>query len=59
MALKKLEKTDSEFGKLLADGGFLKIPKIGDVVHGKIISTSRREVRIDIEGVTTGVIRGR
>jgi len=61
MAFKKLEKDkeNSEFGKLLADGGFLKIPKVGDVVHGKVIAVSRREVRVDIEGMTTGVIRGR
>ncbi len=50
---------DTEFGKLLAEGGYLKIPKVGDAVKGKILSSSRREVRIDIEGVTTGVVRGR
>ncbi|MFH1253544.1 MAG: S1 RNA-binding domain-containing protein [Candidatus Uhrbacteria bacterium] len=59
MAFKKLINEESEFGKMLADGGFLKIPKVGDVIRGKIIATSRREVRIDIEGMTTGVIRGR
>ncbi|MBI4599225.1 S1 RNA-binding domain-containing protein [Candidatus Uhrbacteria bacterium] len=51
-------KEDTAFGKLLAESG-LKIPKVGDAVTGKIISSSRREVRIDLEGVTTGVVRGR
>ena len=62
MATKKVAKQikeDSAFGKLLTDGGYLKVPKVGDAVTGKIISASRREVRIDIEGVTTGVVRGR
>jgi len=59
MALKKPENLNSELGKLLADGGYLKIPKVGDVVRGKVLSTNRREVRLDIEGMTSGVIRGR
>jgi small subunit ribosomal protein S1 len=59
MAFKKPVNENSELGKLLADGGFLKIPKVGDVVRGKIISANRREVRLDIEGMTSGVIRGR
>ncbi len=49
----------TEFQQLMEDGEYLKIPKIGDVVKGEIISADRREVRIDIEGMTTGVIRGR
>ncbi len=49
----------TEFQQLMADGEYLHIPKIGDVVKGEIISADRREVRIDIEGMTTGVIRGR
>ncbi len=50
----------SQFEKLLIEGDYLKkIPKVGDVVKGKIISANRREVRVDIEGVTTGVVRGR
>ncbi len=50
----------SEFEKLLLEGEYLKkIPKVGDVVKGNIICANRREVRIDIEGVTTGVVRGR
>lgn len=59
MALKKPVIEDSEFGKLLASGGYLKIPKVGDTIHGKIISLSRREIRLDLDSMTTGVVRGR
>ncbi len=47
----------SEFASLV--DGFLVIPKVGDVVHGKVVSASRREVRLDIDGFGAGVIRGR
>jgi small subunit ribosomal protein S1 len=44
---------------LLADKTFLNIPKVGDVIKGKIISIIKNEVRIEIEGYRTGVVRGR
>ena len=49
----------TEFAKLIAEGAYLQFPQLGDIVNGKIISASRREVRVDIGGMTTGVIRGR
>ncbi len=49
----------TEFQKLMDEGTYLTVPKVGDVVKGKIISADRREVRIDIDGMTVGVIRGR
>ncbi len=49
----------TEFQKLMDEGTYLTIPKVGDVVKGKIISADRREVRVDIDGMTVGVIRGR
>ncbi len=45
--------------KTLLQGIAINVPKVGDVVKGKVISVDRGEVRLDIEGVTTGVIRGR
>lgn len=45
--------------KKLLDNSSVKIPKKGDVVKGKIVSISNKEVNIDIENLTTGVIRGR
>ncbi|OGF21114.1 hypothetical protein A2257_00255 [Candidatus Falkowbacteria bacterium RIFOXYA2_FULL_38_12] len=44
--------------QLLADPNFLKIPKVGDVVRGKVLSISKNEVHLDIEGLTTGIVRG-
>lgn len=49
----------SEFQKLLEEGNYLNIPKIGDVVTGKVIGAGRREIRIDVNGIATGVVRGR
>lgn len=38
---------------------FLDIPKMGDVVKGTVISVGKNEVRVDIAGYRTGVVRGR
>lgn len=35
------------------------IPKPGDVIPGRVLSVSKNEVHLDIDGLTTGVIRGR
>jgi small subunit ribosomal protein S1 len=48
----------SEFAKLLANDQ-LVIPQVGDTITGKIISASKSEVKLDINGVMTGIIRGR
>lgn len=37
----------------------MNVPKVGDVVKGAVISVDRGEIHMDIEGMTTGVIRGR
>ncbi len=47
------------FKKLLQEEDAIHIPKAGDLIKGKIISITRSEVRIDINGVKTGVVRGR
>ncbi|MFA6255406.1 MAG: S1 RNA-binding domain-containing protein [Patescibacteria group bacterium] len=55
----KTKDQSSQFKKILAEGDFIKIPKVGDLVKGKIIDISRSEIRLDIDGFTTGVVRGR
>ncbi|MFZ5391189.1 MAG: 30S ribosomal protein S1 [Patescibacteria group bacterium] len=35
------------------------VPKVGDLVQGEVITLGKREVKLDIPGFTTGVIRGR
>lgn len=55
------KKTDQalakEFAKLLQQDT-VKIPQVGDIVRGAVVSTSSSEVKIDIDGVLTGVVRG-
>ncbi len=47
-----------EFAKLLEEY-FSSIPSVGDTVKGKVLSVSKGEVRVDVEGLAAGVIRGR
>lgn len=51
-------KEKGQFKTLIEEHKFFQIPKVGDLVKGKIIKISRAEVHLDIEGLTTGVIRG-
>jgi small subunit ribosomal protein S1 len=37
----------------------LKVPKVGDVLEGTILSVGKNEVFIDIDGIGLGVVRGR
>lgn len=45
--------------QMINDGILPKFPKPGEIVEGKILSISRFEVKIDLEGLTTGVVRGK
>jgi small subunit ribosomal protein S1 len=46
--------------ELLASGGIeIKVPKVGDVLEGTILSAGKNEVYVDIEGIGLGVVRGR
>jgi len=53
-----MDDQNQDFKTLLEDKAFLGIPKVGDTVKGKIIATAKNEVKIDIEGYRTGVVRG-
>ncbi len=48
---------NDNFVKLL-DSDSLKIPKAGDTVKGTVLAASKAEVRLDVGGVMTGVVRG-
>ncbi|MFH0857220.1 MAG: S1 RNA-binding domain-containing protein [Candidatus Magasanikbacteria bacterium] len=52
------ENTQQDFGTLLKEY-FAKLPKVGEVVEGNVISVDNGAVRIDINGLATGVVRGR
>lgn len=57
---KKLEtKTSAAMEELLSSSEATQVPKVGDIVEGTIINVGKREVRLDIPGFTTGIIRGR
>jgi small subunit ribosomal protein S1 len=49
----------SQLAELLADKTYLNIPKVSDVIKGEVIDVSRNEVRVDVPGYRTGVVRGR
>lgn len=49
----------SEFQRLLEDRRYLTVPKVGDVVKGRVVSVSKAEVHLDINGYRSGLIRGR
>lgn len=44
---------------LALDGVDIKVPKLGDVLEGTILSVGKNEVYIDIAGFGLGVVRGR
>ncbi len=53
------EKALKDDFKALLQDHIANLPKEGDVVKGKVLSVDKGEVRIDVEGLTTGVVRGR
>lgn len=52
-----LNDVKSVFEKLL-DKDNLKISQAGDIVKGTVVSASKAEVRLDIDGILVGVVRG-
>ncbi|HEV8600983.1 MAG TPA: S1 RNA-binding domain-containing protein [Patescibacteria group bacterium] len=44
---------------LAAEEVEIKVPKVGDVLEGKVLSVGKNEVFIDIDGIGLGVVRGR
>jgi len=56
---KTKKEADGEFKQLLADKDYLDIPSAGDIIKGKVISATKREIRIDIPSFRTGIVRGR
>ncbi|MBD3311388.1 MAG: S1 RNA-binding domain-containing protein [Candidatus Magasanikbacteria bacterium] len=47
----------SDFKKMLKDY-FIAVPKEGEMVKGEVISVDHGAVRLDVNGVTTGIVRG-
>ena len=47
----------SSFGDLL-EKSEIKIPQVGDILKGRVVSASKAEVMLDINGILIGVVRG-
>ena len=52
------EKKESKVLKALLEKDTIKIPEVNDIVIGKVVSASKSEVRLDINGIFIGVVRG-
>lgn len=50
---------NSEMGKLLDEKQYFNLPKEGDLVKGAVISIDKNEIHIDLNGIATGVVRGK
>ena len=55
----KKTQTESAMTELLSQNKYSKMPVIGELVEGVVISAAKNEVKIDIPGWTTGVVRGK
>lgn len=49
---------DSKFAKLLQEQE-IQIPSLGDTIKGVVLSVSKAEVKLDLNGSLSGVVRGR
>lgn len=54
----KIDKIDKEEYKKILDKIDFKLPKDGDLIRGSVISASKSEVRLDVDGIQAGVVRG-
>lgn len=57
-ATKTADKNPSEIDKLFVDEATTAFPKVGDTLKGVVIAVGRNEVRIDVNGVAVGIVRG-
>lgn len=59
LAQSTIKSVAPELQRLLEDKQFLTLPKVGDIVRGRVLSVSKTEVHLDIGGYASGVVRGR
>src|SRR3989338_10028282 len=52
------EKKNKDFKQLVDDPQYTNIPKVGDIVKGKVITAGRSLIRLDLDGLAIGVVRG-
>jgi len=56
--LEQTKEDDKDLNRLLTLKSSKSLPKVGDLVEGVVISASKSEVMIDINGLTVGIVRG-
>ncbi len=49
---------DKELNKLYSSKSSKTLPKVGELIEGTVISASKSEVLIDVNGLTVGIVRG-
>ncbi len=54
----KIAASSAQMQKLMEECSSVKLPEVGAVVEGVVISTANNEVHIDLGGIATGVVRG-
>ncbi|MFA5163739.1 MAG: S1 RNA-binding domain-containing protein [Patescibacteria group bacterium] len=52
-----IQDQNNDFSKLLEKDD-INIPQVGDVIKGRVVSASKAEVKLDVNGVLMGVVRG-
>ncbi len=52
------EDSNSKMAQLLSQHQDIQLPQTSEAITGKIISVSNKEIHVDVNGITTGVIRG-
>jgi small subunit ribosomal protein S1 len=52
------DKKSNHILEALLEQDKINIPKVGDIVLGRVVSASKSEVRLDIDGVFVGIVRG-
>ncbi len=53
------DKNKSAFSKILETHDEIKLPKVGDLIEGVIVSLGKNEVILDYKGIASGLIRGK
>lgn len=53
----ELELNDVDFAKILEKDSIV-IPQEGEIIKGRVVSASKSEVKLDINGVLMGIVRG-
>jgi len=57
MEEKNTNQEDLYFAKLI-DGDAIVIPQVGEIIKGRVVSASKSEVKLDINGILMGIVRG-